>query len=173
MFADSISQGSLTLHGQIGKSIDTVVTFDEYAVRTLEDIDTRQQQVPILPQRLVSFLHPLSAFELADAAQTEENLKQVFLSTSTRIGGKVKIFLEASFELDRGLSEIQEILDRLKELAVDEVGDLPQMDVLRALWNRLARKDDYSRYKPMRDCSQISPLSTRLRRTLCRRWSLR
>ena len=132
---------------KVGKSIDTVVTFDAYAVRTLEGITIRQQNVPTLPQKMVSFLHPLSAFELSGAAQTEEDVKDVFLSTSTRIGDKVKILLQVSLELGHGLSKIQEILDRLQELAVDEVGDLPQMDVLRALWTRLARKDDYSLFK--------------------------
>lgn len=52
-----------------------------------------------------------------------------------------------SRELDKSLDKIQGSLLRLKALAVGEVGDLPEMDVLRALWSRLARPDHYGRFK--------------------------
>jgi hypothetical protein len=52
-----------------------------------------------------------------------------------------------SRELVKSLDKIQGSLLRLKALAVGEVGDLPEMDVLRALWSRLARPDDYGRFK--------------------------
>lgn len=132
---------------KVGKSIDACLTFDEYAVKTLEGIASREQQVPTLQQKAISFLNPLSAFQLPSAAQIETELKHIFLSTSTRIADKVKLLIDDCFDLDHGLDKIQETLDRLKELAVDEVGDLPKMDVLRALWIRLAHADDYIQYK--------------------------
>lgn len=131
---------------KVGKSIDIVATFDAYAIRTLEGMKNRQQQIPTLSEKIISLLGPFSAFE-ASNTRREKELRDVFLSTSTRILGKIKLLLANSFELGHDLLSIKQTLDRIKELAIDEVGDTPQLDVLRALWIRLARANDYKRYK--------------------------
>ena len=131
---------------KVGKSIDVVKIFDDYAVNALEGIAESQRNPPTLSSRLTSALNPFAAFSLTDADYTEEQVKQVFINMATRISGKVKLLLDDSFDLDHSLNRIQESLDRIQELSVDEVGDLPQMDVLGALWSRLARPDDHAQH---------------------------
>jgi hypothetical protein len=89
----------------------------------------------------------MSAFQLSGATQTEEEFKPVFLSTNTQIGERVDALLRDSLELGGSLNKIQQILDRLKVIAVTEVGDLTEMGFRRTLWSRLARASDYDRYK--------------------------
>ena len=127
----------------MGKSIDTVATFDNYAVKTLEKIDSRQRTQLALPWRALSAIRPLAALDLARQTPTEGELKHLFITTATRISGKVKILIDNSFELGHDIDKIQEVLDRIKELAVDEIGDLPREDVLGALWAQLTRPDDH------------------------------
>ena len=122
-----------------------VKIFDDYAVNALEGIAESQRNPPTLTSRLTWALSPFAAFSLTDA-DTEEQVKQVFINMATRISGRVKLLLDDSFDLDHSLDRIQESLDRIQELSVDEVGDLPQMDVLGALWSQLTRPDDHAQY---------------------------
>ena len=107
----------------------------------------RQKTPPTLPGQIISAISPFAAFSLATAADTEKQVKDLFLFNAIKIRDKVKLLLDDSFDLGHNLDIIQETLDRIKELAIDEVGDLPPMDVLKALWTRLARADDYEDYK--------------------------
>ena len=97
--------------------------------------------------RMLSAISPLGAFGLSNAGHKEDKVKNLCVTTATRISDRAKILLEVSHDLNYGLNSIQEILDRIKELAVDEIGDLPRMDVLSELWTRLARKDDHEQLK--------------------------
>lgn len=119
--------------------------FDEYAVKTLEGIAENQRNPPTLSSRLKSALSPVSAFSVA--VTDEEQVKKVFIDTATRISGKVKLLLDEAFYLGHNLDSIQETLERIGELSIDEVGDLPQMHVLGALWSRLARPDDHAQHQ--------------------------
>jgi hypothetical protein len=133
---------------KVGKSIDTVQTFDEFAVKALEGIVERQRNHPTLPGQIMLALSPFAAFDLAkNSDYTDEQVKHLFITTAARISDKVKLLIDDSFNLAHHLDIIQETLDRIKELAVDEIGDIPQMDVLAALWTRLARADDYEQHK--------------------------
>ena len=107
----------------------------------------RQKTPPTLPDKILSAISPFSAFSLGKADDTEEQVKYLFLVNAVKISDRVKLLLDDSFELGHSLDNIQETLDRLKELAIDEVGDLPSMDVLTALWTRLAHADDYEEYE--------------------------
>lgn len=75
---------------EVSSAIDSIVAFDKYAVKRLERIAIRQQHVPELSQKMTSFLNPLSAFQSSAAAQIKKELKHVSLSTSARIGDKIK-----------------------------------------------------------------------------------
>lgn len=92
-------------------------------------------------------LNPLAAFNPSVADQSEGRVKHLFIDTANRISDKVKVLIDDSFDLGHGLDVIQETLDRIKELALDEIGDLPRADILRELWDRLARPDDYEEEK--------------------------
>lgn len=92
-------------------------------------------------------MSPFAAFGAPDSAHSEEQVKHLFISTADRISNKVKLLIDDSFDLGHSLDAIQETLDRIKELALDEVGDLPRLDVLGALWTRLARADDYNQHQ--------------------------
>ena len=94
-------------------------------------------------------MNPLAAF--ADTKHSEAEVKDVFVRTATKIGGGVKLLLDDSFTLAHDLDLIQETLDQLQELTIDEGDDLPRKDVLGALWERLARPDDYEQYRSHSD----------------------
>ncbi|ERF72861.1 hypothetical protein EPUS_09337 [Endocarpon pusillum Z07020] len=133
---------------RFGKSIDTIKTLDDYAVKALEDIPKRQRNQPNLAGQIISAFSPFAAFELAkNAGHKQEQVKHVFINTAARISDKVKLLIHDSFNLAHDLDIIQGTLDRIKELSIDEIGDLPSRDVLGALWTRLARANDYDRYK--------------------------
>ena len=130
---------------KVGKSIDAVKTFDDYAVKTLEDIAEREQNPLSLPNRALSALSPVAAF--TSTQHSEAEVKDVFIRTATKISGEVKILIDYSFNLAHGLDLIQETLDRVKELTIDEGNELPRKDVLGALWERLAHSDDYEQHR--------------------------
>ena len=129
----------------MGKSIDKVKIFDDYAVKTLENIAEREQNPPSLPSRALSALNPIAAF--TNTKHSEAEVKDVFVRTAAKISGGVKLLIDDSFNLAHDLDLIQETLDLLKELTIDEGEDLPRKDVLGALWERLARPDDYEEYR--------------------------
>ena len=132
---------------KVGKSIDIVQTFDEYAARALEDIAERQQNPSTLPSRVISAISLLAAFSLKNTDYYEEQVKRLFISTVDQIRGKVRLLIDDSFELAHGLNKVQQPLDRIKVLAINEIGDLPRMDALAALWTRLAPPDGYEQFK--------------------------
>jgi hypothetical protein len=141
------ARGLSRFTAKVGKSIDTVHTFDEYAAKALESIAERQRNPPALVRRAISAISPFAAFALAYADNSEEQVKHLFITTAARISDKVKLLIDDSFDLTHNLDTIQETLDQIKELAINEIGDLPRMDVLGALWTRLARADDYEQHK--------------------------
>ena len=129
----------------MGKSIDTVKIFDDYAVKTLEDIAEREKNPPSLPNRALSALNPFAAFTTPKDSEAE--VKDVFVRTATKISGRVRLLIDDSFNLGHDLDLIQETLDQIKELTIDEGDDLPRKDVLGALWDQLTRPDDYEEYR--------------------------
>jgi hypothetical protein len=141
------ARGLSRFTAKVGKSIDTVHTFDEYAVKALESIAEWQRNPPALVRRAISAISPFAAFALANADSSEEQVKHLFIITAARISDKVKLLIDDSFDLTHKLDTIQETLDQIKELSINEIGDLPRMDVLGALWTRLACADDYEQHK--------------------------
>ena len=133
---------------KVGKSIDTVKIFDDYAVKILEGIAEQEKNPPTLPNRALSALSALSPFAaFTDTKHSEAEVKDVFVRTAAKISGGVKLLIDESFNLAHDLDLIQETLDRLKELTIEEGDDLPRKDVLGALWERLARPDDYEQHR--------------------------
>ena len=122
-----------------------VTIFDDYAVKSLENIAEREQNPPSLGTRALSALSPFAPFRNTKPSETE--VKDVFLRTATKSSGRVKLLIDDSFDLAHDLDLIQETLDRLEELTIDEGGDLPRQDVLGALWERLAHPDDYEQHQ--------------------------
>lgn len=125
--------------------------FDDYAVNALEDIAEGQRNSRTLSSRLISvlisILSPFAAFRIADADYTEEQVKHICIDTATRISDIVKLLLGDAFSLFHSLDKIKESLRHINSLSQDERLETPEKDVLSALWSRLARPDDYVRYK--------------------------
>ena len=92
-------------------------------------------------------LSPFAAFTPSGLDQSEERVKHLFIHTADSISNKVQVLIEESFELGHNLDAIQETLDRIKELTIDEIGDLPRANILNALWIHLARPDDHEQQK--------------------------
>ncbi|KAF2238265.1 hypothetical protein EV356DRAFT_507360 [Viridothelium virens] len=132
---------------RVGKSIDAVSTFDNYAVKRLEDIAEERRTPSTISTRAMAYINPFAVLDFANPNHSEEQVKRIFISTAAKISDKVKTLLDDSFELNHDFDEIQETLDRIRELVSDEIGDLPRMNVLAALWARLARPDDYEKHK--------------------------
>ena len=78
---------------------------------------------------------------------TEEQLKEVFLVATSQIAGRLPPCITDAWELHGLFQKIQMSLERIQELAIDEMGDLPQMAVLSSLWNQVARADEYAEHK--------------------------
>lgn len=141
------ARGLSRFTAKVSKSVDMARTFDQYAIRALEDIARWEQKHSFLTisGRVLSAIRPLSAFDRR--SNTEERVKEIFLLTASRIGDKVNLLIQESFHLSHNLESIHGTLDAIKEIAVGELGDLPQHTVLSALWTLLARPDDHARLK--------------------------
>ena len=74
-------------------------------------------------------------------------MKHLLIYTADKISNKVRVLIEDSYQLDHSLEKIQSTLDGMKELVAAELGDLPRTHILKALWNHLARSDDYEQLK--------------------------
>lgn len=129
------------------KTIDTVVTFNNYAANKLEGIADRQNRPLSLPSRILTAISPRGALDIMSTGQTEEQVKKVILGTSTRIADKVRVLSVEAFEQDRNLILIVETLDRIKELCQDELDDLPSWNILSRLWDLLTGSEGYNEYK--------------------------
>lgn len=116
-------------------------------MKKLEAIEDRQNRSLSLQQAALSMLSPLSAFRSTGDALTEEELKEVFLTATSQIAGRLPPCIADAWELHGLFKKIQSTLDRIQELAVDEMGDLPQMAILASLWNQLARADEYAEHR--------------------------
>ncbi len=132
---------------KVGKSTDKVNALNDYAVKNLEGIAEQRQNPPTLPNRMLLAISPFAAFRPPNADDSEEQVKKIVIDTANGIADKVKVLQSASFDITHSLDTIQSTLDRIQELAVDEIGTQPRMDVLGALWARLAHPDDYKEHK--------------------------
>ena len=130
---------------KVGKSIDTIITFDEYALKALEDIDDRQRNPPTLSSRAIAAMSPFAAF--TNTAYTEEQVTELFIQTALKISTKAKSLLDEAFHLGHDLDSIQETLDLISELTNEELGEVPQMNTLSVLWARLKSDNDYKQYQ--------------------------
>ncbi len=78
---------------------------------------------------------------------TETKVKEVYLRSTSQIAGRLPPCLQDALELYDLFKNIQSTLNRIQELAVDEIGDLPQMVILASLWNQLARPNEHAEYR--------------------------
>lgn len=115
-------------------------------MKSLEGIAERQQRRPALPERVLSLMNPKSAFDHLSANETETEVRKVLIQHTTKIADKVKLLIEDSFNLFHQLDVIQEILDRINEIAGDEKKNLPRHRVLSTLWQRVAHPDDHEKF---------------------------
>ena len=116
-------------------------------MQKLEATKYQQEHPPSVPKAALKALSPLSAFKAAGDMATEKELKNVFLGTTSRVANELSPLSKEAFELDHRLEQIHTNLDWIKELTMEEMGDLPQMDILAELWTQLARADDYATYQ--------------------------
>ena len=99
-----------------------------------------------MPEQVANAVSPRSAFQ-SDNILSENDLKAVFLRTTTRIVSELQPLSRQAYDLHENLEIIQANLDQIRQLTVEEIGEHPQMDVLAALWQQLSRADDYHEYK--------------------------
>ena len=74
-------------------------------------------------------------------------MKKLFIYTADRISIKVRALLSDSYELTHDLDRISETLDRIQELTVEELGDIPREQLLSAMWTYFAQHDTYLQQK--------------------------
>ena len=113
-------------------------------MKKLEAIEDRQNQLPSLQQAALNMLRPFSAFRSTGNALTEKNLKEVFLTATSRIADRLPPCIADAWELHGLFKKIQSTLDQIQKLALDEMGDLPQTAILASWWNQFARPDEHS-----------------------------
>jgi hypothetical protein len=78
-------------------------------------------------------ISPFEALRLLSHDATEEEVKQIFVHTASSLSSQAKNIVKDSFELPHDLDKIQGTLDRIKEIAMEETGDIPRHKVLKAL----------------------------------------
>lgn len=71
-------------------------------------------------------------------------MKEIFLTATSQVANRLPPCIADAWDLHGLFENIQSTLDRIQELALDEMGDLPQMAILAAWWNQLARADEHS-----------------------------
>ncbi|KFA53722.1 hypothetical protein S40293_11430 [Stachybotrys chartarum IBT 40293] len=80
---------------------------------------------------VIGFSHQRSMFVAPQSVHStgdpDDNIKDLFITTATRISDKVKSLLEEPFDQSHNLQIIQETLDHIKEIATDDLGDIPRM----------------------------------------------
>lgn len=141
------ARGLSRFTAKVSKSVDAVITIDEHVARKLEVAVDVQTQPRSLPGAIVKMLNPVSAFRVSTNGFSDEELKEIFLKSTSRIATEIHPLIAEAFELRELLDVIQTNLDRIQELTHDELGDLPRKEVLALLWSQLARADEYAQYK--------------------------
>jgi hypothetical protein len=119
---------------------------------------SREQREKDSGRQALAAISPLAAFSAFD--QTEKWVKDLFLMTTDRIVEKLDVLIKFAAVLSGKLDKIQEVLDHLQATAVDEIGNLPTQDTLRALWTLLAQPGD----KKVRRLNAVYPRFTLSRR---------
>ena len=106
------------------------------------------QKKPLgLSERVLSTVNPLSALQLSITDHSEEHVKGVFISIAHQISQGVQVLIEDSFELGHNLDAIYEILRRIKELTVEELGDISYDDLLSTIWTFLIHNGEFFEQK--------------------------
>ncbi|MCJ1394381.1 hypothetical protein MMC18_007259 [Xylographa bjoerkii] len=91
--------------------------------------------------------NPFSALRSTGEALIEEELKEVILTITSQLAGRLPSYITDAWELHGLFKGIQVVLDRIRKLAIDEMGNLPRISVLASLWDQLARADEYTKHR--------------------------
>ena len=92
-------------------------------------------------------MNPLAGFSLANTVYNEEHVTQLFIKTALKFSNTANSLMDEAFHLDLDLDIIQETLGLVSDLTNEELGDVPQMNVLSVLWTRLITANDYKQYQ--------------------------
>lgn len=92
----------------------------------------------------MSLINPFAAFR---TPTTERQVKELCIVIAGKTSKKAQSLRHDSFDLGHDLKKIHETLGRIQGLATEEFGGLPQMQVLAALGDRLARPNNYEEHK--------------------------
>ena len=133
-----------------GSAIDSANSFNTYAVDSLQDIDDRQRNRQPFLDLVRLLIDPFAALGPKDtelSGKDEKTLRDVFITTANGISGKLHSLASDCFQLGHRGENIQQTLDRIKELALNDLDDLPQMKTLGALWEKLRNSDDHQQYQ--------------------------
>ncbi len=116
---------------------------DKYVVEALERIAERQRNPPSLLDRVLLAISPYAAFDPANAGYTEEEIKQIFITTADQIIDDVNSLIKSSSKLDKLFDDIRYTLEEISRNAVAEIGHLPRVNVLSELWARVVHPKEY------------------------------
>lgn len=129
---------------KVGKATDVIISIDEHALQKLEAIEGQQYQKPSLAGSVLSLLNPLSAFLSRETTLTENQLKQLLLDESAQVAQRIPPIMSDALVLHDLFKSIQATLDTLQKLTVKEKSEFPELGMLVALWQRVARPDAYA-----------------------------
>ena len=116
----------------------------------LQDIDDRQRNRQPLLDLIRLLVDPFAVLGPLDTELSEKDdqkLRDVFITTANGISGKLQSLANDCFNLGHRGENIQQALDRIQELAINDLDDLPQMAPLGALWKIVANPDGYQQYQ--------------------------
>ena len=133
-----------------GSAIDSANSFNTYAVERLQDIDHRQRNRQPLLDYVRLLIDPFAVLGPLDtdlSEKDEKKLRDVFITTANGISGKLHSLANGCFDLGHWGENIQQALDRIKELTINDLHDLPQTSVLDSLWEIVAKSDRYQQYQ--------------------------
>jgi hypothetical protein len=122
-----------------------IIAFDRHALRDLHTISDRLRTSPSLPQRLVSSLSPLSAFETK--YKIEDELKEIYLRTTNQMSNHLPSLIRDVSHLCYLLRRINDIQGNIRGLTLDERKNTSEIGILGQLWDILARSDNFAQLK--------------------------
>lgn len=138
----TLHSGLSDFTANVSSTASWVRWWDMDLARGLDNLAKRQRDSMEagLAHRALATMRPLAAFSAFD--RTEDRVKELFVTTTNRVIGRVNLLVDSAEALLQGFQDIQDVLDHIKATAITEIGDLPTQSVLGALWVFLSLPDD-------------------------------
>lgn len=114
-------------------------------VDNLQATHSRQNNPSALTQTLLPHLYSSSDFE--GKHETDIELMKVSLQRTEQVFSRLPALIEQASGLTCLLKDICNALNETKREALEELQDIPDMDVLAELWQKFASPAEYTKYK--------------------------